>query len=52
MRIMTQTGTELLFAIRWRHVVRYLKQFCLMIAALNLLTVGVALLNGEFRIAL
>jgi len=49
---MIQPGTELHFAIRWRHVVRYLGQFCLIIAALNLVTIGVALLNGEFRIAL
>ena len=49
---MTQPRIELLFAIRWRHIVRHLGQFCLIIAALNMVTVGVGFLNGEQHIAL
>ena len=48
---MTQPRIELLFAIRWRHIVRHLGQFCLIIAALNMVTVGVGFLNGEQHIA-
>ena len=49
---MTQPRIELLFAIRWRHIVRHLGQFCLIIAALNMVTVGVKFLNGEQHIAI
>jgi trk system potassium uptake protein TrkH len=46
---MTHARQELFFAIRWRHVARYIGQFCLVTAVLNTLVVCVALVNAEFR---
>ena len=43
---------ELFFAVRWPVIGRYFGQFCLIIALLNLVTLTVALLDGQFLIAL
>lgn len=49
---MTHARQELFFAIRWRHVARYIGQFCLLTAALNSIVLCVALINAEFREAI
>ena len=49
---MTLPGQELIFAIRWQYIVRYLGQFCLIVGFLNLVPLGVALLQAETAIAL
>ena len=48
---MPQSRQELVFAVRLRVISRYCGQFCLVIAVLNLVTLAVALLHSEFRIA-
>ena len=48
---MPQARQELVFAIRLRVIACYGGQFCLVVAALNLVTLSVALLNGEQLVA-
>jgi len=48
---MAQGGQELVYSIRWRVITRYFGQFCVIIAGLNLVTLGVALASAEFEIA-
>ena len=50
--IMAHARKELFFAIRIRFIARYCGQFFLVIAALNLVTVAVALINADFVIAM
>lgn len=48
---MGRAQRELFFAVRWRYIVRYLGQFCLVIGFLNLVPLGVALILAEYEIA-
>lgn len=48
---MTRSDLALFYAVRWRFVSRYLGQFCLIIAALNIVTLAAAVMNSELTIA-
>jgi trk system potassium uptake protein TrkH len=49
---MTLPGREMFFAVRPRLIGHYLGQFCLIIAGLSLITLGVALFTAPWQISL